>query len=88
MRNSVKFMILPLSALAVFGASSINASARIVCNEGGACWHVHEDYAFPPTAGVIIHPDDWRWKEGERYTWREPPHPGRGYWKGEEWAPF
>jgi hypothetical protein len=35
---------------------------------------------------VIIHPDDWRWREGEHHVWRE--HPGRGYWRGGAWAPF
>jgi hypothetical protein len=68
------------------GFSSLAASARVVCNADGDCWHIHEDYAYPPAAGVIIHPDDWRWKESEHNVWRE--HPGRGYWKGGEWAPF
>jgi hypothetical protein len=48
--------------------------------------HVHEEYAYPPSADVIIHPDDWRWREGEHHVWRE--HPGRGYWRGGAWAPF
>jgi hypothetical protein len=35
---------------------------------------------------VIIHPDDWRWKEGENYKWRE--HEGRGYWNHGTWNDF
>ena len=86
MNTSTKLALIPAAALALLGLSSLSASARIVCNEGGDCWHVHDDYAYPPSAGVVIHPDDWRWKEGEHYTWRE--HPGRGYWHGDAWAPF
>jgi hypothetical protein len=86
MNTSTKLAIIPAAALALWGLSSLSASARIVCNEDGACWHVHEDYAYPPSAGVVIHPDNWRWKEGEHYAWRE--HSGRGYWHGDVWAPF
>ena len=68
------------------GLSSLSASARIVCNEDGDCWHVHEDYAYPPGAGVVIHPDDSRWAEGEHHAWRE--HPGRGYCTEAPAAPF
>ena len=57
------------------------------CDEDGDCWHVHEDYAYPPGARIVaFHPDDWRWAEGEHHAWRE--HPGRGYWHGGAWAPF
>ena len=44
---------------------TFNASAEIVCS-GGACWHTHARYDYPPTAGVVVHPDDWRW--GPRRT--------------------
>jgi hypothetical protein len=86
MNTSTKLALIPAAALALVSLSSLSASARIVCNEDGACWHVHEDYAYPPAAGVIIHPDDWRWRDGEHYAWRE--HAGRGYWRGGAWAPF
>jgi hypothetical protein len=62
--------------------SAVSASAAIVCN-GPVCWHTHEAYDYPPTAGVIVHPDDWRWGPGERFSWRE--HDGRGYWRGDRW---
>ncbi len=67
---------------AVLTLSAISASAAVVCS-GNVCWHTHESYDYPPTAGVIIHPDDWRWGPSEHYTWRE--HEGRGYWHGDRW---
>ena len=81
-----KFVSLVLASFALLGLTSISASARIVCNTDGDCWHANEDFAYPPAAGIIIHPNDWRWKEGERYSWRE--HPGRGYWRGGQWELF
>ena len=87
MKNTAaKLAVIPVTALALWGFSSLSAAARIVCNADGDCWHVHEEYAYPPAAGVIIHPDDWRWREGEHHVWRE--HPGRGYWRRGAWAPF
>jgi hypothetical protein len=76
---------------ALLGASAsamtvTGASARIVCNADGDCWHVRADYDYRPDFGVIIHPDDWKWKEGERHRWRE--HEGRGYWHGDSWKEF
>jgi len=61
-------------------------SAMIVCNEFGDCWHVQQQYDYPPDVHVEVHPHDWRWNEGQHYVWRE--HPGRGYWQGREWVPF
>jgi len=61
---------------------AIGASAAIVCS-GNVCWHTHGTYEYPPEAGVIVHPDEWRAGPGERFTWRE--HEGRGYWRGDRW---
>ena len=66
----------------VFAFSGISASAAIVCS-GSVCWHTHEAFEYPPNAGVVVHPDDWRWGPGERFTWHE--HEGRGYWRGKRW---
>jgi len=68
---------------AMLALSAINASAAIVCN-GLVCWHAHERYTYPPSAGVVIHEDDWRADPG--ITFRE--HEGRGYWRGETWTDF
>ena len=78
-----------LAALIVgcgFAFASTTASAAIACNSAGDCWHVHGDYTFHPDFGVIVHPNDWAWKEGEHYKWRE--HEGRGYWHGDSWTEF
>jgi len=66
--------------------TTLTASAKIVCNADGECWHVQTDYPYQPDFGLIIHPDDWTWKQGEHYTWKE--HDGRGYWKGGKWTEF
>ena len=63
-----------------------SASAEVVCNREGDCWHVTEHAWIRPEHGLIIHPDNWRWKEGERHAWRE--HDGRGYWQGGAWKEF
>ena len=76
-----------LLAAAVIGGGALslsvmNASAGIAC-VGPVCWHTHEVYEYPPSAGVVVHGDDWRWGANDHYSWRE--HEGRGYWKGDRW---
>lgn len=73
-----------------FGCSTLATAAApsqaaVVCNGDGDCWHSHETYTYPPAAGVLVHPDDWRF-EGDGYRWRE--HEGRGYWHGHDWEAF
>jgi hypothetical protein len=86
MNTRARLFVLAFSGLSLVAMSSLSASARIVCNEDGDCWHAHEDFAFPPGVHVEIHPDNWHWREGERHTWKE--HEGRGYWHGGQWQPF
>jgi hypothetical protein len=62
--------------------SALNASAAVVCS-GKVCWHAREAFEYPATAGVVVHPDDWRWGPRDRFVWRE--HEGRGYWHGNRW---
>ncbi len=70
-------------ALAI-GATA--ASAEIVCNREGDCWHVKGRYEYRPEWGITVHPDSWRWAEREKYRWRE--HEGRGYWRNGVWIEF
>jgi hypothetical protein len=75
----------------VIGAAAMafvatGASARIVCNAEGDCWHVATDYDYHPEFKLTVHPDDWRWQDDHKYRWRE--HEGRGYWRGDKWSDF
>ena len=84
-------MIMALGVAASFVAGSLTlttttASAAIVCNTDGDCWHTAQVYEYKPEFNLLVHPDDWKWKEGERHAWRE--HEGRGYWHGGDWKEF
>ena len=75
--------LLGLSTLAITASA---ASAAIVCNAEGACWHSRRAYTYRPEYGVVVHPNNWRWGENEHYAWRE--HSGRGYWHNGGWVRF
>lgn len=84
--TSLKKTLLAVSAgAAVLTLSAASASAAIAC-VGPVCWHSHERYEYPPSARVVVHDDDWKWKKHEKYRWRE--HEGRGYWRGDHWVEF
>jgi len=84
MKATVK--IAAAAVLATAALTATTASAAIVCNGEGACWHAHKAYTYDPSWGVVVHPDNWRWGANEHYTWRE--HAGRGYWRGGNWVAF
>jgi hypothetical protein len=80
MRSIGKAVLGAIAAASILAFSAIGASAAIVC-QGTVCWHVHDSYQYPPSARIIIHPDDW--SGGSGITFRE--HEGRGYWSGDRW---
>ena len=82
MRTSAKTILATALGAGVLAFMSAGASAAVVCS-GNTCWHSHERYEFPPSARVVIHDDDWKWKRHEHYRWRE--HEGHGYWRGGVW---
>ncbi|HWA04359.1 MAG TPA: hypothetical protein VG819_12625 [Rhizomicrobium sp.] len=84
-KTAVVAAILGLSGLAVTATS---ASAYIVCNRDGECWHVNRKYTYKPEFGIVVHPNSWRWGVNERFRWREPPRHERGYWRGGVWIRF
>ena len=76
--------LLGLGALA-FTAGS--ASAYVVCNSAGDCWHTDQRGGYPPSLGIQVHPDDWyfhqHWDGGDRH-YRDY-HEGRGYYRSGVW---
>jgi hypothetical protein len=86
MRKFVKAAVLAAVGTAALAVSTISASAAIVCNAEGECWHVKRHYAYHPEWGVAIHANNWRWGPNEHFVWRE--HEGRGYWRNGVWIRF
>jgi hypothetical protein len=83
--------MIKLATAAILGASALvftvgGASAEIACNAAGECWHIRHAMRYPPEAGIVIHPEGWRWGPMEHFTWRE--HVGRGYWRNGVWVRF
>lgn len=89
----MKKLLVTAALSAVIGAGSLvaftaPASAAIVCNRSGDCWHTTGRYRYRPAWGLTVHPDNWTWRsrDARRYRWRE--HEGRGYWRGGIWIGF
>jgi hypothetical protein len=77
--NTMKhFGIAGLGIVGALAFTATSASAAIVCNEDGDCWHAKEKYDYKPEFGVHVYGDDWKWTDDNKYRWRE--HEGRGYW--------
>ena len=87
MKNIIKTTALAamLGAGALIATSGA-ASAYVVCNAEGECWHVHDQYTYPQEGGVVVHDDAWKWGDADHYRWHE--HDGRGYWRNGLWVTF
>jgi hypothetical protein len=88
MKHIAKIFLAGAISATAFTFALDTASAAVVCNGVGDCWHTHESYDYPEAAGIIVHPDGWAWQDSDhdRYRWRE--HEGRGYWHGDSWTDF
>ena len=78
---------------AAFGALALNAtsaSAEVVCNDEGDCWHVKSSHQYKPEFGVRVYGNDWKWADNDskKYRWREHDGDGRGYWRKGAWIGF
>jgi hypothetical protein len=76
---------------AIFGAGVLivtagTASARVVCNSEGDCWHTDAPAPRAPGITFSAHPDDWYFHQtwGSDRHFRDY-HDGRGYYKGGVW---
>lgn len=86
MKNILKLAAATALGAGILGATATSASAEIVCNRDGDCWHVRHHYVYKPEFGLVVHPDNWRWATSDHYRWRE--HHGRGYWRSGVWVSF
>ena len=77
-----KALLAGVTALALTAGA---ASAAVICNDEGDCWRVKEQRDYEPSLRLRVMPDDWKWREGESYRWREPGH-GHGYWRRGVWV--
>ena len=75
------------AALTIGGLAAMTnaASAYVVCNRDGDCWHT-ENRATYPGEGYSWHPDDWYFHQtwDANHHWRDY-HTGRGYYRGGVW---
>jgi hypothetical protein len=74
-----------LMGTAAIVAASAPASARVVCNRDGDCWHSD---SVPRAPGIRFdsHPDDWyfhqRWDDHRHFR---DYHEGHGYYRNGLW---
>ncbi|HWY63724.1 MAG TPA: hypothetical protein VNX61_00835 [Rhizomicrobium sp.] len=70
-------------------SSALPASARMVCNNSGDCWHSDSRYNYDRQVGAQYHNDDWyfhqTWNDQRHYR---DPHEGRGYYRSGVWIGF
>jgi hypothetical protein len=94
MEQLMRIRTIVLGAVAGAGALmalATSASAYVVCNSYGDCWHT-ESHWRAPGVRFDYHPDDWyfhrRWDNDDRYHWRSDYHRDRGYWRNGIWITF
>jgi hypothetical protein len=67
------------------------ASARVVCNAQGDCWHTDARVKYPPAVKAQVHNDDWyfhqNWTADNNRHYRDS-HAGRGYYRSGLWIGF
>lgn len=74
--------------------AALPASARIVCNSYGDCWHSDANYnydRYDRGQHAQYHKDDWyfhqNWNNDHEHHYRDT-HEGRGYYKSGVWIGF
>ncbi len=76
---------------AVTGGSFVAAtaaSADVVCNRAGECWHVHDRLDYPANVGITFHDDDWGVAHQHgHWHWRQDRF-DRGYYRDGVWIAF
>jgi len=77
-----------LVGMGAFAVTATPASARVVCNSEGDCWHTDKSYRYGKDVKVENHPDSWYfhqdWTNQKDRRYHEH-HDERGYYKGGLW---
>lgn len=81
----MKMLSMALVAAGALLVGATGASAAIVCNDDGDCWRVKKRVEYKPELRLHVYNDDWKWKKGEKYRWREA-HGDHGYWRSGVWV--
>jgi hypothetical protein len=89
---SMKTILRPLCVAALLSGGAValsgGASAAVVCNNAGDCWHTEGRDHYDTSLGVVSHPDDWyfhqHWDASNPNHYRDY-HEGRGYYKSGVW---
>ncbi len=83
-KSAVLAAVVALGALA---ASAQSASAYVVCNNAGECWHTDHRYRSPGPP-LQWRRDDWYFHHNwDHDHWRGAPE-GRGYYRNGVWITF
>jgi len=81
-----KILVAGAVALIAMAVMATDASAYIICNQEGDCWHGHRRENVPGQT-FEYHSDDWYFHQqwGTYRRFREY-HDGRGYWHNGVWV--
>lgn len=77
----VKGALMAAVASGVAAAAS-SASADVVCNRRGDCWHVRDRLDYPAGIGITFHNDAWGMAHhGGHWRWRaDRPYRRKAVW--------
>ena len=83
--------IAAFASVGVLAMTAGTASAYVVCNAVGDCWHTDHRYHYGPDVRAVYHPDNWYfhrdWSHDNDHHWRDH-HDGRGYFRNGVWITF
>ena len=86
--TAVVAVLMSTGALIATGGA---ASARVVCNAEGDCWHTDKAYHYGHGVKVKVYPDSWYfhqdWTNQKDRHYRDH-HDDRGYYQNGVWVKF
>ena len=88
LKSTLKSAVIAAMSGGALIATATTASADVVCNSAGECWHVHDRLAYPADAGVVFHDDAWADAHRDHHWhWRHD-RDDRGYYRNGVWITF